>query len=137
MVRSRIRILTSYYWIRIQEAQKHTGPDPQHWLVVRWDDLQGISFSLLKSREASPLRNCLLRVGDKLAARMVMRSDAQFAQSARLAELDEKVSVTLLLFWGSGNGLRIQDVYPGSGFFSISDPKSRIPDPAKKEEGIQ
>jgi hypothetical protein len=42
----------------------------------------------------------LLRAGDKLAARMVMRSDAQFAQSARLAELDEKVSVTLLLFWG-------------------------------------
>ncbi len=32
-IRSRIRIWirtgTSYYWIRIQEAQKH--PDPQHW----------------------------------------------------------------------------------------------------------
>jgi hypothetical protein len=63
---------------------------------------------------------------------MVMRSDAQFAQSARLAELDEKVSVTVLLFWGSGSGLRIRDVYQGSGFFSISDPKSRISDPTKK-----
>jgi hypothetical protein len=57
---------------------------------------------------------------------MVMRSDSQFAQSARLAELDEKVSVTLLLFWGPGSRLRIRDVYPGSVFFSISDPKSRI-----------
>ncbi len=68
--------------------------------------------------------------GDKLAARMVMRSDSQFAQSARLAELDEKVSVTLLLFWGSGSGLRIRDVYHGSGFFATPDPGSN-----KKEEG--
>lgn len=31
-------------------------------------------------------------IGDKLAARMVMRSDEEFSQSSQLAELDEKVS---------------------------------------------
>jgi hypothetical protein len=29
--RIRIRSRTSYKWIRIREAQKHTDPDPQHW----------------------------------------------------------------------------------------------------------
>jgi hypothetical protein len=32
--RIRIRIHTSYYWIRIREVQKHVDPvdpDPQHW----------------------------------------------------------------------------------------------------------
>ncbi len=64
---------------------------------------------------------------------MVMRSDSQFAQSARLAELDEKVSVTLLLFLG---GLTVGC---GSEMF-IRDPDflpSRIPYPTKKEEGKQ
>ncbi len=31
----RIRIHTSDKWIRIQEAQKHTHPDPQHWFQVK------------------------------------------------------------------------------------------------------
>jgi hypothetical protein len=35
-IRIRIRIHTSDSWIRIriQEAQKHVDPDPQHWLHV-------------------------------------------------------------------------------------------------------
>jgi hypothetical protein len=34
----RLRIRTSYYWIRIQEAQKHTDPtdpNPQHWIKIK------------------------------------------------------------------------------------------------------
>ncbi len=85
--------------------------DPQHCCKV---SVLVSENSLQRSREGSHLRNCLLRAGDKLAARMVMRSDSQFAQSARLAELDEKVSVTLLLFWGvwqwvTGSGMFIRD----------------------------
>ncbi len=30
--KTRSRIRTSYLWIRSQETQKHTDPDPQHWL---------------------------------------------------------------------------------------------------------
>ncbi len=38
-IQSRIRIRTSYYWIRIREAQQQVDPadpvpDPQHWRIV-------------------------------------------------------------------------------------------------------
>jgi hypothetical protein len=32
--RIRIRIHTSDLWTRIQEAQKHVDPDPQHWGIL-------------------------------------------------------------------------------------------------------